>query len=211
LRKYTDEERAAAKVRKAANNKLWREANKVEQQAKRIARYTENREIISRKGRLRYTCTRAEHNAKSRAYYQAHLEEIAVSNKIYREANKEKIKAQSQAYRDSHKEECKAQRARRHKKAQQYEHKKTMLKYGITPEIYLAMFKAQKGVCAICAKPSKSSRRLAVDHDHVSGQVRGLLCGNCNWAVGHLVDSQERIDRIRFYLRKHSQLRLVVG
>lgn len=51
--------------------------------------------------------------------------------------------------------------------------------YGITSAEYDALLQAQDGRCAICeAKPRK--KRLAVDHDHATGLVRGLLCTNCN-------------------------------
>lgn len=52
-------------------------------------------------------------------------------------------------------------------------------KYDITTEIYNTMFLEGGKVCWICCRPPKK-KRLAVDHDHASGQVRGLLCFLCN-------------------------------
>lgn len=52
-------------------------------------------------------------------------------------------------------------------------------KYGITEERYQELFKQQKGRCAICRNKPRT-QRLAVDHDHKSGEVRGLLCKRCN-------------------------------
>lgn len=52
-------------------------------------------------------------------------------------------------------------------------------KYGLTREQYDAILEFQGGRCAICRNEPKT-RRLAVDHDHVTGQIRGLLCMNCN-------------------------------
>ena len=77
-------------------------------------------------------------------------------------------------------------------------------RYGITYEQYEAMEKAQNGLCKICLKlPTNSwSDRLHVDHDHKTGEVRGLLCYMCNVAVGNLEDSPERADRVAAYLRK---------
>lgn len=67
---------------------------------------------------------------------------------------------------------------------------KYMSRYGITIEQYDAMFAAQGGVCAICDKPPKN-RRLDVDHDHSTGQVRGLLCAPCNRLVGFFENHEQ--------------------
>lgn len=52
--------------------------------------------------------------------------------------------------------------------------------YGFTNDAYNDLLEAQDGRCAICRKPPPANRRLAVDHDHRTGQVRGLLCTFCN-------------------------------
>jgi hypothetical protein len=80
--------------------------------------------------------------------------------------------------------------------------------FGLTGEDYAKMLKKQKGTCAICDQVNKSGKRLAVDHDHASGQIRGLLCTNCNSIVGKVYDSQAFVDRLIKYLRVHSQLKL---
>ena len=59
--------------------------------------------------------------------------------------------------------------------------------YGITIAEYDRMFLQQNGLCKICQSPS--SRKLAVDHCHESGKIRGLLCHNCNVGLGHFKDS----------------------
>jgi radical SAM superfamily enzyme with C-terminal helix-hairpin-helix motif len=71
--------------------------------------------------------------------------------------------------------------------------------YGLTIEAYEAILAWQGGVCGICRKPP-SSRRLAVDHDHVTGAVRGLLCHACNrfW-IGRRRDAL-RLRRAADYL-----------
>lgn len=75
--------------------------------------------------------------------------------------------------------------------------------YGLTLEQYNAMLSSQNNMCFICQVPSP--RPLAVDHNHITGKVRGLLCDNCNRALGLLkVDNNDTIaDRIKEYL-KHS-------
>jgi hypothetical protein len=59
-------------------------------------------------------------------------------------------------------------------------------KFGISLDEYDAMLKSQSGVCAICAKPCATGKRLAVDHNHKTGAVRGLLCSSCNIKLGWL-------------------------
>lgn len=49
-------------------------------------------------------------------------------------------------------------------------------KYGITEAEYRALYRAQGGKCYVCRKADGTSRRLGVDHDHVTGEVRGLVC-----------------------------------
>lgn len=75
--------------------------------------------------------------------------------------------------------------------------------YGLTPEQYQEIFKWQNGVCYICLKPSKI-RRLAVDHSHVTGEVRGLLCRRCNRELlGYFANDQvEMFQRAINYLTK---------
>ncbi len=83
-------------------------------------------------------------------------------------------------------------------------------KYGMTPEDFDRMLLAQGGVCAICRKINVGGRTLVVDHDHQSGQVRGLLCTPCNTLIGRWSDSPSAALRAHDYLLAHRQLRLVV-
>ena len=65
----------------------------------------------------------------------------------------------------------------------------------------------QGGVCAICKKPEKSKWNteqpmlLAVDHDHETGRVRGLLCNNCNTGLGKFMDDPDLLSSAIEYLR----------
>lgn len=75
--------------------------------------------------------------------------------------------------------------------------------YGITPEQYNSMFEAQGGRCAICGiHQSEQKRRLAVDHNHSTKQLRGLLCINCNTGIGKFKESTELLNRANEYIRK---------
>lgn len=75
--------------------------------------------------------------------------------------------------------------------------------YGITLAEYEALKEAQKGVCAACGQPQKPSRShpdLVVDHCHESGEVRGLLCNNCNAALGQVREDPEILMALHRYL-----------
>ena len=83
--------------------------------------------------------------------------------------------------------------------------KKLKSTYGITPEDYNNMFKEQKGCCAICGvHQSERKKRLAVDHCHKTGKIRGLLCSNCNTGIGNLRDSIELLEQAIKYLRRYN-------
>ena len=71
-------------------------------------------------------------------------------------------------------------------------------KYKITLKDYDAMFLSQSGRCAICGK--SQNRAFDVDHNHKTGQVRGLLCTNCNRMIGHAGDSSETLKCAAEYL-----------
>jgi hypothetical protein len=72
--------------------------------------------------------------------------------------------------------------------------------YGITGEQYEAIKAHQGGVCAICKRAKGTSKRLAVDHNHRTGFVRGLLCSTCNNILGYLRDDLDLAAGIHGYL-----------
>lgn len=108
--------------------------------------------------------------------------------------------------------ECIAVRAKESWDAQTPEERKRRMlrdKFGITLEEYNAMRDAQGGVCAICHHPetvvdrrSGKVRDLAVDHNHETGEIRGLLCGRCNSALGHIGDDPELLLEAAMYLER---------
>ena len=81
-------------------------------------------------------------------------------------------------------------------------------KYGITAEEYAAMLADQSGVCYICGGKS-GKKRLAVDHDHKTGEVRGLLCKRCNRMLGYYRDNAESFERAATYLRNPPSRRVL--
>jgi ribosomal protein L34E len=105
--------------------------------------------------------------------------------------------------------------------------------YGITVKQYDRMLAQQNGVCACCGEPETDgpqgrnapkmralgkTANLAVDHDHKTGDVRSLLCGKCNKALGIMMEDPERIQKLKEYAewcqqrepdKKIIQLRLI--
>lgn len=74
--------------------------------------------------------------------------------------------------------------------------------YGLEAGQYDQLYAIQNGVCAICNRATGASKKLAVDHDHDTGEVRGLLCKLCNRDIlGHLRDSIEALERAIAYLK----------
>jgi len=74
-------------------------------------------------------------------------------------------------------------------------------KYGITIDDYNKMLNDQNGVCAICGKTNITRRRLAIDHNHKTGKVRGLLCHRCNNAIGLFDENLETLKKAIKYLK----------
>jgi hypothetical protein len=75
-------------------------------------------------------------------------------------------------------------------------------KYGITEGDYWALYDSQDQTCAICRRKPRSVR-LSVDHDHSTGEVRGLLCSRCNHKLlGAADESIERLQAAIDYLRE---------
>ena len=74
--------------------------------------------------------------------------------------------------------------------------------YGIDLSRYNALFLSQGGLCAICKRLCPTGRRLAVDHDHKTKRVRGLLCAKCNPMLGNANDSPAVLRAAADYLEK---------
>ena len=124
------------------------------------------------------------------------------SNAKRKEKNPELVKGYQDAYREKNRAVLSAKDRER--------------KFGVDLAAYSAMVAAQDNKCAICRKPETATRggkvkALAVDHDHKTGRVRGLLCSECNIGIGKFGDSRdEMISAIR-YLDVHAKPATVVA
>jgi hypothetical protein len=78
--------------------------------------------------------------------------------------------------------------------------------YGLSLADYQKLLDKQNNCCAICGKGESSisrfgtPKRLTVDHNHVTGQVRGLLCENCNRGIGYLKENIQNFEKAIEYL-----------
>jgi hypothetical protein len=70
--------------------------------------------------------------------------------------------------------------------------------FGLTPEDLDALIASQGGVCAIC----RDAEPEHIDHDHESGQIRGVLCGPCNMGLGLFKDQPVRLRAAAAYLKR---------
>ena len=85
-----------------------------------------------------------------------------------------------------------------------------MRRTGLTEIEYRSLFEQQRGVCAICGKSEYSRdtigniKQLSVDHDHVTGEIRGLLCNNCNRGLGFFQDNIDYLKSAIAFLTKET-------
>lgn len=88
--------------------------------------------------------------------------------------------------------------------------RKTNLKkcYGITIEQYQLILESQDLKCAVCNKEHQEleKKRLVVDHCHTTNKVRGLLCNNCNTALGLLKENVQVVDKLKDYILLHNTI-----
>jgi hypothetical protein len=146
-------------------------------------------------------------------YLLAHPEEAAAAAqaKVERRARRRaEIAEAARAWRAANLEKARATDTARNKKP---ERKANMRKnrrvrqYGMTQEMYDEMLEAQGWGCAICGRQETStwSTVLAVDHCHKTGTIRGLLCADCNRALGMLEDSPGRLRAAIAYLELYAK------
>lgn len=81
---------------------------------------------------------------------------------------------------------------------------KLKTRYNISQLEYNNLLQKQKNSCAICGKVGNGNKAFAVDHDHTTGKVRGLLCDSCNLGLGKLGDNIQSIEQTLEYLKGFS-------
>jgi hypothetical protein len=142
-------------------------------------------------------------------------EERSRINKEYYLKNKEERRKIAKEYYHSHKEQRHAYNKEWRKRNPSYKQrnpekdvmvkrwrKSNLKKFGLDIEKYNAILEQQDYKCAICGiEINKLKRNLAIDHDHKTGKVRGLLCFRCNVTLGRFDDDIELFNKIINYLK----------
>lgn len=121
------------------------------------------------------------------------------AKKAYYQRNRPQILAKLKADREARKNDPVAK-----EEWHLYQRNRMLLqRYGISQEEYEAKLSAQKFKCAVCETniTDKRKRYFDVDHDHITGQIRGLLCGKCNKQLA-VLENMDWCDRAREYLKQ---------
>lgn len=162
--------------------------------------------------------------ASKRAWVLRNPGKVAAQQRRWNELNKEKIQAQAKGRRErtreanrlarnkwrrAHRAYCREERARwaaRHPDvAERIARRRAVKRYGIDLETYERLLDEQGGHCALCPATRETNRGhwLYVDHDHVTGVVRGLLCRRCNSTLGYMDEEPARLRRAADYLERY--------
>jgi len=150
------------------------------------------------------------HREYQRRYRETHKNERAAYAREYASRNVKALRERRKGYYERNRDSILERTGQYYQKNKQKMNDASFFwgirdRYGVTKAQYLRMVMAQGGRCLICGeKPSGKFRRLAVDHDHNTGEVQGLLCCRCNRAIGLLGDSHEVLDRAAKYLWSRS-------
>lgn len=154
--------------------------------------------------------SKAKAKIRMKAWREANKDAIKAYSKIWNKANKESVQAYQQAYHQDYRARDDVQhetwvRALRNN-------------YRMTPDDFNALWARQSGKCDICevlmAPKGKAKNSVCVDHNHATGEVRGLLCRECNQGLGHFKDSPEALkSALRYLLEKghYSSDKSVIG
>jgi RNA polymerase-binding transcription factor DksA len=146
---------------------------------------------------------RLEMRARSKTHYYKNREKYAAYRKEYYRLHKKEMNRKRTEYRRAHPKEERLRDRAYHRTERSKRIKKDYdLKYhyGITLEQYDRMFESQNGACYVCGQP-ELNKRLSVDHNHDTGEVRHLLCQKCNMLVGCVETQYELVEKTIKYLK----------
>lgn len=79
-------------------------------------------------------------------------------------------------------------------------------KFNMSLEEYNKRTELQHGLCAICFQPCKTGRGLSIDHNHLTGEIRDLLCARCNTVIGMVDEDKSLLLSMIHYIKKHESV-----
>jgi Recombination endonuclease VII len=138
----------------------------------------------------------------SRKWRAANPEKAKEAPRAWREKNAERFKELQVAWRVKQGPEKLAERHSADYRS--YKRERHLIStFGITAAQYDAMLLEQHNGCALCSRPDLPTKRLAVDHDHVTGKIRALLCDRCNRGIGLMDEDTARLRAAADYIERH--------
>ena len=176
------------------------------EKAHKKAYYKTHREEFLAKAKIYYVAHREERKAHMRAYNKTYNATHREKKKICNAAHQEERKAYMKVWGATHQEERKIyekiRHAARRKEVKFYGLKK---RYGLSVIAFETMLNGQGGKCAICGTTEWGRWGPNVDHDHITGRVRGLICFKCNIALGYLEYLKKYVERVKNYLKRNNE------
>jgi hypothetical protein len=172
--------------------KAWRAAN-----PERVKAYNAKRtkEQQARADRVKYAKHKDKIKARVLAHYHANHDAAIARKQRYSENNREEIRERARQWAKDNADKVKEWAwesgiKRRH---------------GMTRSDYEKIYNEQSGLCAICGQPPREGKKLCIDHNHDTGAIRGLLCRNCNAAIGQLNDDIGMLKKAIQYLIRYTK------
>lgn len=147
---------------------------------------------------------------KNREWVEKNKEKVRLYHKEYYQRPEVKERRR-QLYQKNIKRHRELDRAHYHRTKDRHSELRISRRFGISVEEYRSLCLLQRNLCAICGKPERAIHKrygtpkvLAVDHSHKTGKIRGLLCQNCNNAIGHIHEDISLLEKIRIYLERYA-------
>lgn len=173
----------------------------------------ENRKLASRRHYENRTPEQIEQERlRHEHYYELQKARIAQVHAKYRDSHKKSRSEYQREYYRTHKDKVAAYRKRWFEKDPTYQQRHSWFRlYGVTNKQFDELIASQQNRCAICHQPetalarnSKRIKLLAVDHDHKTNAIRGLLCDTCNRGLGYFKDNPNLLIAAAEYLKSHT-------
>lgn len=187
--KLTEEQR----LKRNAGSRRWAAAHKEKTHAFAKRWRENNSEHAKARARAYYQKRRSEMLVKASKYRAQHIEEVLAKHKVWYAKNRDKVSVHRKAKYEADPHLTTKESLKRN--------------YGLTVEDYDRMLAEQGSGCAICRTTTPAGRsrhgrppRFHVDHDHVTSEIRGLLCHGCNVGIGSMKDNPDVLMAAADYL-----------